>query len=66
MYLQNQIFSFDPNFIDKLRATWSKPWLFSSFYHFTLGFLVVIDAKTMTLISHVTAHAEAKFGIHNR
>lgn len=30
------------------------------------GFLVVIDAKTMTLISHVTAHAEAKFGIHNR
>ena len=39
--------------------------LFAS-YHFPLGFLVVIDAKTMTLIDHVTAPGEAKFGIHNR
>ena len=39
--------------------------LFAS-YHFPLGFLVVIDAKTMTLISHVTAPGEAKFGLHSR
>lgn len=30
------------------------------------GFLAIIDAKTMTLISHMTAPGVARFGLHNR